>query len=118
MLRRFITLLLTLTVALGGLTSAACASGRCAMMQQRMRCCEDGLHAERSCCGRSAQLAAPQAPAALERPASGGAFVALPLAPLALASLSVGRGPITALPIPISHAPPPTLIAQHTSLLL
>ncbi|MEO8605035.1 MAG: hypothetical protein ABI629_20875 [bacterium] len=119
MLRRFATVLLVLAVALGGLTSAACAGGRCTMLQQqRMRCCEDGIHAERSCCGPVAQRAGAQAPATFERQAQPVTQTALALLPLALGTVVADRGPIAAAPIPISHAPPTTLIAQHTSLLL
>jgi len=119
MLRRLATGLLVLAVALGGLSTAACAGGRCPMMrQQRLRCCEDGLHAERGCCGSAARLAATQAPATLERPVNSVAHAALPLVPAALAATLVTRGPIAAAPMALSHAPPLTLIAQHTSLLL
>ena len=117
MVRRLATLLLTLVVALGGLTSAACASGQCAMLQQRMRCCEPGLHAERSCCGRAAQRAAAPVAATLERADHAAALHALPLVST-LSPPRFARGPIAAAPIQLSHAPPPTLIAQHTSLLL
>jgi hypothetical protein len=117
MLRRLVTLLLTLTVALTGLAASPCAGAQCGMMRQRMRCCEPGLHAERSCCGRLAPRAAASEPAALERVHHQPAPGALPLA-ASLSSPLVARGPIAAVPIRLSHAPPPTLIAQHTSLLL
>ena len=118
MLRRLATALLVIAVALGGLTSVACASGTCAQVSgARMKCCAgEGLRADRNCCGSTIAAAAPQSAAAFERVPQVAPLAALPALLLPAAPSLPGR---TVAAVPARGlGPPRSLIALHTSLLL
>jgi len=117
MLRRLATALLVVAVALGGLTSAACASGACQLSAARMKCCPgEGLRADRRCCDSTIATAAPQAAAAFERAPQVPPLAALPALMMPAAPRLPGRAVGT---VPVGGTGPPgSLIAQHTSLLV
>ena len=118
MLRRIATVLLVVTVALGGLVSNACANATCAQMTRaRMRCCPtDGLQQARNCCDTSVGKATPAPPAALERAPEAPAPMVLPVI-LAVSSTAVFSAPRPTI-APAGIGPPDSLLRQYTSLLL
>ena len=118
MLRRIATLLLVVAIALGGMVSSACAKAHCAALTRaRMHCCPtDGLRAERSCCGKTIEPAAPASAATLERAPQAPPLAALPaLLPMVATSYaSRGIAPVRT----AATGPPTSLVGHHTSLLL
>lgn len=115
---RLLSLLLTALVALAGVALGPCPQGRCAAMQAASHdCCKrDGL-TRPSCCPPAGQLSQQQAPPALERAADGIQVVATRPVPVVLAGLAPAPHD-TPRRIDPAAAPPGTLIAQHTSLLV
>ncbi len=116
--RRLASLLLTMLIALAGVGVGACPQGRCAAMQAAAHdCCKrDGL-TRPSCCPATEHLSQQQAPPALERAADGIQFAAAQAVPVVLAA-PAPHLPEAPRDIDPGAAPPGTLIAQHTSLLL
>lgn len=119
MARRLASLLLSAVLALAGLTVGPCPDGRCAMQAApAMDCCPTGGLHEPSCCPPVDQLGQRSLqPAGSERPLQAVALAAgLPVPP------AIAAPPAAAAVAPRAvvgtAAPPGTLIAQHTSLLL
>lgn len=118
MVRRLATLLLTAVLAFAGLAVGPCPDGRCAMSQAGAKdCCPRDGWTKPSCCPPAEQVGQRSVPPAAERPAPALAVAAAP----AMAMTPVLLVPVQALTAPpdvAGPAPPATLIAQHTSLLL
>jgi len=118
MLRRLASLLLTLLIALAGVGVGACPQGRCAAMQAAAHdCCKQNGLTKPSCCPETEQLSQQQATPALDRAADGIQYAAAQPVAVVLAS-AAPRLPEAPRDIDPGAAPPGTLIAQHTSLLL
>jgi len=117
MTRHLGTLLLAALIALTGITVGPCLQGRCAAMQAAHDCCKrDGFH-KPSCCPATEHLSRAQAVPALERAADGIQLAAMQPVPVVLAPCAPAL-PEALREIDPGTAPPGTLIAQHTSLLL
>jgi hypothetical protein len=118
MLRRAAVLLLTTVLASAGLTVGACPQARCAMRQAKaMTCCQHGGLTRPSCCPPVERIGQRATPPATDRPADAVAHAAW--LPLSLVLAAPARAlPGAALRIEPGTAPPGTLIAQHTALLL
>ena len=119
MFRRAAVLLLTVVLAFAGLTMGACPQAQCTMRQAKtMSCCQHTEGLSRPCCCPTAErISQPATPPAVDRPADTVAHVAwqvLPALPAAPAPTLVSAP----LRIDPGTAPPGTLIAQHTALLL
>jgi len=118
MLRRAAILLLTAVLAFAGLTVGSCPQGHCAMRQAKATtCCQQGGITKPSCCPTSEQIGQRAVPPAGDRPAETVAHVAGQPLPLVLAAPRPAW-PGAPLRIEPGTAPPGTLIAQHTALLL
>lgn len=111
-------MLLTMLIALAGVGVGACPQGRCAAMQAAAHdCCKQNGLTRPSCCPETEQLSQQPAAPGLERAADGIHLAAAQRVPIVLAA-SAPRLPQAPRAIDPGAAPPGTLIAQHTSLLL
>lgn len=120
-MRRFAALLITVALVLTGTALLPCPDGRCAAVQARsMECCKQGGLTRPPCCDTEQLSHATTAPAAVERGIdvrTGSAGVHAPAAlSLVVATPNRARRPVH--DAARGKAPPGTLIAQHTSLLL
>lgn len=147
-MRRLATLLLTVLVAVGGVALGSCPQGRCAEMQAAASgaphahagaaehhgahggmqhgdraqhaavhdCCDGEGIAGPPCCPDMEQLAQQQATPSAERISHAFQLAAAQPVSAALAAVAIGTADP---PRPVPRgAPPGTLIAQHTSLLV
>lgn len=118
MLRRLTVLLLIGILSVANVARGLCPSGGCPLPAlSSMDCCQRGGWTKPSCCDRAQVGAAVAGAAATVRPVDG-------VAPMASHAVSIAYhatppATVPALPPSIgSLAPPGTLIAQHTALLL
>ena len=119
MLRRTAVLLLTVALAFAGLTVSACPQAWCTMRQAKTTsCCQHTEGLSRPCCCPTAErISQPATPPAVDRPADTVAHVAWQVLPVLSAAPAPTR--VSApLRIDPGTAPPGTLIAQHTALLV
>ncbi len=119
MSHRLLAVPLAVLLAAASLAGGLCPSGGCPLTALRsMDCCERGGWTQPSCCDRTAPVDAVVAgPVVSVRTADGVAVSPLPAGLVGSIEVTPLR---LALPRPRSHslAPPGTLIAQHTALLL
>ena len=122
--RRTLIVVLTTVLAFAGLTVGSCPQARCAMRQApAMDCCKEADSGAQSlskpnCCPPVEQIGQAATPPAADRPADGIAHVAALALPVALAAPLAPRRVAIPLRVDPGLAPPGTLIAQHTALLL
>ena len=123
-MRRVTVLLLTIVLACAGLTVGSCPQAHCAMRAPKaMACCKQAAPTERqslskpNCCPPVEQIGQRATPPAVDRPADGIVHVASQALPVVLAAPVLVRAGVTPRIEP-GLAPPGTLIAQHTALLL
>jgi len=121
--RRTLIVVLTTVLAFAGLTVGSCPQARCAMRQApAMDCCKEADSGAQSlskpnCCPPVEQIGQRATPPAVDRPADGIVHVASQALPVVLVAPVLVRAGVTPRIEP-GLAPPGTLIAQHTALLL